>query len=628
MCGICGVFNSRLKRIPKAAVLNMCNAMEHRGPDDLGLWDTETVLFGHRRLSIIDLTTGHQPILNENGTVAVILNGEIYNYQELREGLLAKGHQFSTASDTEVLVHLYEDEGIGMLERLRGMFAFALWDDTKKHLFCVRDRLGKKPLFYSKSDTHFVFASELGALMSEGSIEKKIDQKALYYYLTYGYIPHPMTIYANVFKVPPAHYLMVNDHTMTIERYWHLDHERDTVTGNEREVQEQFYALLLESTKLRMISDVPLGAFLSGGIDSSCVVALMSRLSAAPIKTFSIGFDDPDYNELKYAKIVARQFGTEHHEFIVKPAMTEILPELVQRFGEPFADSSCVPTYYVSKLTREHVTVALNGDGADESLAGYERYFAAVSAERFYALLKLIPFAAWNKVIEALPSHVDQRTFLSRIRRFLQGARMPLQERYKLWMSAFPMANLRQLVNENYQQGMAGESARDVIMSLFRSDIRRDAVRDLLRVDLQTYLPGDLLVKMDIMSMVNSLEARSPFLDHKVVEFLWALRSNMKLRWGTSKYLLKQTFKHILPKEIITRSKKGFGVPVRQWFKEDLKDYVKATILDTGGFSAAYFNTAYVEQLINDHVSGKYNHDRALWTLLTLELWYRHCFKN
>ncbi|MBN1494083.1 MAG: asparagine synthetase B, partial [Candidatus Omnitrophica bacterium] len=358
------------------------------------------------------------------------------------------------------------------------------------------------------------------------------------------------------------------------------------------------------------------------------VVAMMSKLSSSPIKTFSIGFDDPRYNELAYAKRVAEHFGTVHTEFVVKPAMMDVMPELVRRFGEPFADSSCIPTYYVSKLTREHVTVALNGDGADESFAGYDRYLAVVLSEYLTKACAIIPARIWNRVVAALPAHQDQRAFLYRIRRFLSAIKGPFGQRYKRWMSSFSDLDLEQLYLASCHEEIQSAQGSDEVIALLNVSETADVIKLLLGTELQSYLPGDLLVKMDITSMANSLEARSPFLDHTVVEYAWALGSQYKLRGICSKYILKKTFKDILPREILGRKKTGFGVPVRQWFMHELKDYVKEMLLDRDAFGSQYFNCAYIENMVNEHVTGRWNHDRSLWTLVALELWYRHCFKN
>lgn len=632
MCGICGIFDHNARRIDRGHIMNMCAAMEHRGPDDFGYWAHDSIVLGHRRLSIIDLTTGHQPITNEDGSLAVVVNGEIYNYRALRDQMIAKGHRFATQSDSEVLVHLYEEYGFACLQELRGMFAFALWDSKEKMLFCARDRMGQKPFYYCKQNykgnTRFMFASELEALLAEGSVAREIDQQALYYYLTYGYVQHPRTIYNGVCKLPPAHYLTIKHGDMKITRYWSYRDAGVTVPHTEGGAKRELRKRLEDATRIRMVSDVPLGAFLSGGIDSSIVVGLMSRMSSQQVKTFSIGFEHEQYNELPYARMVAKHFKTDHTEFIVKPNMVDILPGLVKKFGEPFADTSCIPTYYVSKLTRQKVTVALNGDGSDELFAGYDRYYAMLLSERIAHLARMCPEKWRQKILGYIPARDDQKTFLFRARRFLEGLPLPADQRYKRWMSQCTARDLSQVINPEFAALCEKEGAEDAVLRFFAECGNQDVLRGLLHMDLNSYLPGDLLPKVDISSMAHSLEARSPFLDHKVVEFVWAMRSRMKMRGRQSKYILKKAYAHLLPKQIFARKKAGFGVPVGQWFRTDLKDYVHDALLAKDGLVREYFNVAHVRQMLAEHSEGQWNHERPLVALLMLALWDRHCFRG
>ena len=628
MCGIVGVADFSGRLIADALVRQMCERLAHRGPDERGIVSLPcdgrggeggaTATFGIQRLSIIDVQGGHQPIANEDRTIWTILNGEIYNFQELRDALERRGHRFATRSDTEVIVHLYEEDGEAFVSRLDGMFALALWDERRQRLILARDRFGKKPLLYAEAGSRLIFASEFQALLSDTSISRDLDLTALDYYLTYMAIPAPLSIYRAVRKLPPAH-LLIRDRAGTrLQRYWSLAYTPKLAISG-AEAVERLLDLLTEAVRKRLVADVPLGAFLSGGVDSSAVVALMARCSDRPVKTFSIGFEEVRYNELPHAQRVANVFGCDHHEFVVRPKAMEVLPMLVQHFGEPFADSSAIPTYYLSRLTREHVTVALNGDGGDEAFAGYGRHVANRLAERWQALPRLVrgPMA-WLAGLRMTPT-ADRQQWQGRLGRFIQAAARPRSARYRAWVGI--MSEDLKIALRRPRNGLATEP--DMVEQLFERAQGLDAVDAALAVDTAFYLPTDLLVKMDIMSMANALETRSPFLDHHLVEFVARLPSAMKLRHLTSKALLKQAFAGILPTENLHRRKRGFAVPIGTWFRTELRDMLGDHLLSSQVARSGLLRQETMTRLVQAHWSGRADYAHQLWTLLVFELWYR-----
>lgn len=627
MCGIAGIVDySGNFRFDNHIFHKMCDSMKNRGPDDEGIYISKhsnpSVGFGHRRLKIIDLSqAGHQPMSNENETVWIVLNGEIYNYGDLKVDLENKGHKFRSQADTEVVIHLYEEYGKECIEFLRGMFAFAIWDELKQTLLLARDRLGKKPLLYSLNDGIFCFASEFLALLESNLINKEINHSAIHYYLTFGYIPAPLTIYDKVFKLPAAHRLILKDQKITLEKYWELDYSQK-INISEAEAAEEILRLLKEAVRIRLHSDVPLGAFLSGGIDSSTVVALMSQLSKRKVKTFSIGFEEEDYNELKYARNIAEIFDTDHNEFIVKPDALKILPLLVEHYGEPYADSSCIPTFYVSQQTRQYVTVALNGDGGDELFAGYERYQAMLAAQIYQRIPNPVRILI-DGFTEILPDSINPRNSLRRIKRFLQGANLPLQERYIKWVSIFNAGLKKDLYTEDFMKLTSQANPISFIRPFLNNSNGLNILDSLLYTDTQTYLPNDLLVKMDITSMANSLEARSPFLDHKLIEFVARLPAEYKMRNFIKKYLLKKIVKNLIPQENVQRRKMGFGVPVGEWFRKELKYFLSETLLCTSSLKRGYFKPELVKSMVNRHIQKKADYTFQLWSLLMLELWHQ-----
>jgi len=627
MCGICGIIDYRQgSKIDPAVINNMCSRMIHRGPDSAGTYVennySPVVGFGHRRLKIIDLSeSAKQPMPNEDKTVWAVFNGEIYNFKELRLNLEERGHKFMSHSDTEVIVHLYEEYGADSINKLRGMFAFALWDQKKQTLLLARDRVGKKPLLYHSGANNFCFASEFDSLLASGLVDKEINQEAINCYLTFGYIPSPLTIYNNVYKLPPANFLILKDGKFKIDRYWSLDYSKK-IKISEQEAAGEVLKLLKEAVGIRLYSDVPLGAFLSGGIDSSTVVGLMSELSGGKVKTFSIGFQEQEYSELKYARSIARHFNTEHNEFIVKPKALDILPLLVERYGEPYADSSCIPAYYVSRETRKYVTVALNGDGGDELFAGYERYQAMVLSGIYQKIpvpVRLISTFFKN----IIPDSVNPKNSLRRLRRFLDGASLPFQQRYLRWIGIFDNAMKKEIYTDDFSGKIARDEPQKFIAPFLDNLGRLDMLDCLLMADTNTYLPDDLLVKVDIASMANSLEGRSPFLDHKLMEFAASLPSQYKMKGLIKKYILKKAVKDLIPKENIHRRKMGFGMPVGRWFRSDLKEFLNETLLSKTSLKRGYFKPESIRFMAKQHILGEADCSMQLWSLLMLELWHR-----
>jgi asparagine synthase (glutamine-hydrolysing) len=600
----------------------MCQAISHRGPDEDGFYFSEGVGLGMRRLSIIDLKSGQQPIHNRDRTAWIVFNGEIYNYQQLREKLEKLGHTFYTNSDTEAIVHAYDQYGSDCPKYLRGMFAFAIWDERTEELFLARDRVGKKPILYAHINGKLIFGSEFSALLLHPEIGRDIDTEAIHHYLSFMCVPAPLTAYRAIRKLEPGHTLRWRKGEITLERYWQPDFSKK-IDISEEEAGERAIQILRDSVKVRLMSEVPLGAFLSGGIDSSAVVALMSQESSEPVKTFSIGFEEQDFSELHHARRVAEHVGADHHEFIVRPEALEVLPLLVEHYGEPYADSSAIPTYYVARETRKHVTVALNGDGGDESFAGYERYAAMRLAEKYHRIPAVLRDTFVQQAIGMIPSSATKRSRLSDVQRFLQAASLPKVQRYLKWVSVFDTAAKENLYSEDFRHQTQSMRAADLLTPWFQRANGAGIVDAALLADINTYLPNDLLVKVDIATMAVSLEARSPFLDHHLIEFAASLPEKFKLRGLTTKYLLKRMLKKLLPAENLDRRKMGFGVPIGHWLRGKLQPFLRETILSEKALNRGLFRPEVVKQLVELHVRGERDHSHQLWTLLMLELWFQ-----
>ncbi|MDT5294102.1 MAG: hypothetical protein QOJ76_982 [Acidobacteriota bacterium] len=624
MCGIVGMVNLDGSAADASLLGRMNERIRHRGPDEDGAYLEGRVGLAMRRLAIIDLAGGQQPIANEDGTLHIVFNGEIYNFRELKTDLEARGHKFRTDCDTEAIVHAYEEFGADAPKRLRGMFAFAIWDERRQELFLARDRVGKKPLLYSKTGGAFVFGSEFTALLEHPAVGREIDRAAIDDYLTFMCVPAPLTAYRDIRKLEPGHTLTLRrDGELKIERYWEPDFSKK-IKISEEEAGERALELLRDAVRVRLMSEVPLGAFLSGGIDSSTVVALMAEVSSTPVKTFSIGFEEQDFSELHHARRVAELVGAEHHEFIVRPDAMEVLPTLVEHYGEPYADSSAIPTYYVARETRRHVTVALNGDGGDECFAGYNRYAAMRLSERYRKIPGVLRERVIRQAVGLLPaSEVKRAGRVRSLKRFLKAASLPPVERYLSWVSVLDAQAKHELYTDEFRHEAGGGDARRWLAPWFTRANGAGVVDAAQLADTMTYLPNDLLVKVDIASMAVSLEARSPFLDHHVIEFAATLPERLKLRGLTTKYILKQTLKKLLPPENIKRAKMGFGVPVGHWFRGGMQGFLRENLLSDRSARRGIFRPEGVRRMVELHTRGERDYTHQLWTLLMLELWFQ-----
>jgi len=638
MCGITGAIwaDPRLA-IDEPTLRQMTERLVHRGPDDRGYylspWQTRVgypprpgVALGHRRLSIIDPAGGHQPLANENDTVWVIFNGEIYNFPALRQRLEGSGHTFRTQSDTETIVHLYEDEGLNFLKHLQGMFALALWDARRSRLVIARDRLGKKPLYYRHERGRLLFGSELKALLAVPVVPREIDVGAIDEYLTYQYVPHPNTLFRGLRKLPPAHYAVFGDGDFRVSDYWDPLYDREVEMPDE-EYRQQLRERLTESVKMRLASDVPLGAFLSGGVDSSLVAALMQQAQPGrPVRTFSIGFAAPEYDESHYARVVADHLGTQHTELRVEPSAVDILPQLVWHFDDPLADSSAIPTWYVAQLAREHVTVALTGDGGDELFAGYDRYRAATLGATVDRLPAMIRGALGSSLWQRLPG-TRRQSLMRRLKRLTEPLTLPPPRRYLQWIAVFNEAQRADLYTEAMLRRLPDSDPAEFLATAWRRAGHRDSITQASLTDLQTYLPCDLLAKVDITSMAHSLECRQPMLDQRVVELAVGMPRRLKYRRGRGKRILQETFGDLLPESVFARRKMGFGVPLEHWFRGPLGVFAREVLLDPATTARGYFRPAAVEAMLDQHQTGKIDHSPRLWALLFLEMWHREWAK-
>jgi asparagine synthase (glutamine-hydrolysing) len=606
MCGIAGVAGSR----PNSEVLaRMGRAIAHRGPNEA----SETVLddagFAFRRLSIIDVAGGQQPIWNEREDVAILLNGEIYNHHQLRPGLEQRGHRFRTRSDVETVLHLWEEKGADCLTDLRGMFALAIWDTRTSSLFLARDRLGKKPLYYSEIAGGLVFGSEIKALLQHPAVQREPNLEALELFLSLHYVPTPVTAFAGVQRLPPGHWLAWRAGRLEVGRYWDLAYGGET-PGSESELREETLRLLRESVAIRLESEVPLGAFLSGGLDSSTVVALAAEASSEPLKTFSIGFGARDFDESDYARLVARHFGTDHHELRLDEAPTETIHDLARQFDQPFGDSSAIPTLQVAKITQPYVTVVLTGDGGDETFAGYDRYRLA-RLGRYFALPR--------PILQGLYSAAGPfGRYLGRAERILRGRPNSLAEAYLVTL--FQPVSLTAGTPAGDDRGF--RRATEPMRRFFRRD-GAGGLDSMLAADVHHYLPDDLLVKMDMATMAHSLEARSPLLDHRLMEFTANVGASVKMRGGESKRLLKLAMEGILPPATVARSKRGFGVPLAHWLRTDLADVMRDSLLSDRAAARRHFNPSDLKRMVDDTLAGTDIYRFLIWDLITLELWQR-----
>jgi asparagine synthase (glutamine-hydrolysing) len=621
MCGICGIFEPQRETVVERAVVKaMADTLRHRGPDDDGFYTAPGVGLGHRRLSIIDLAGGHQPLSNEDGTIWIVFNGEVYNFEELNRRYLSSGHCFKTRSDTETIVHLYEELGEDCFAELRGMFTIALWDGRRKRLLLARDRIGKKPLFYSWDGRRLLFASEIKALWAAGGVSAEMDLSALSDYFSFQYVPAPKTIYRNVHKLRPAHYLIAEGSNIREVPYWDIRFD-ETRQLSESEWCDCFLEEFRTAVKSRLVSDVPLGAFLSGGVDSSSVVALMNEFQS-PVTTCSIGFTEESYDETGDARQFAGTLGANHFEHIVRPQAIDLLPKLAWHYDEPFADSSAVPTYYVSQVARQHVTVALSGDGGDENFAGYRRYKLGMWENQ---LRSFVPPAARRAIFGPLGHLYPKMGWAPRIVRakstFQSLARDPL-EGYFYGISCCPPALKRQLLNGDVWKSLAGYDSVDVLRAHYDRANTSDPLSRIQYVDIKTYLVDDILVKVDRASMANSLEVRCPLLDHKLMELIAQMPSGLKLHNGQGKYIFKKALERVLPAPVLKRRKKGFAVPVAEWFRGELKQYAYDTMF---GRPDELLNGAFLTRCWKQHQRGQRDWSALLWCVLMFRTWREAC---
>lgn len=626
---MCGIFGIVSPNISKSALEKATSTLRHRGPDDAGYFLGEDIGLGHRRLSIIDLEGGHQPIFNEDGSKCIVFNGEIYNFQELREVLIARGHRFSTRSDTETILHAYEQWGECCVDRLRGMFAFAIWDSRERALFLARDRFGVKPLFHAEHNGAFFFASEMKAILTDDGFPRDVDEIALSCYFALSYIPEDLTIFRNIRKLLPGHTLTLKDGKTRVRKYWDLHFAPDR-SKDEKYFVHGLLELLQEAVQIRLVSEVPLGAFLSGGIDSSTVVALMSQGSNMPANTFCMGFggDVGGYlDERGYAKLVAARYGTRHKEYEVFPRAEGLIEKIVTAFDEPFADDSAIPSFYVCKTARENVTVALSGLGGDEVFAGYERYLG-FGLSRQYRRLPLGPGKRMlRSFVEGLPERADGHYTVNHMKRFVRSASLPPDLCYFGFVTKMNANVQESLFADPARHNRHLEVCRDIIRYHFNSSNvsgEADSLDRAFYCDIKTYLPEDILAVTDRMSMLHALEVRVPFLDHKLVEFCATIPAAVKMKWLRKKHLLKKAAKGLLPSEVITHRKQGFVGPMVQWLKNDLKQVVLDMLSHENLEKHGLFNAKTVRTVLDEHFSRREIHDTLIWSMVIFQAWFDH----
>jgi asparagine synthase (glutamine-hydrolysing) len=619
MCGIAGFVEAAAARPIDSdgrgrLVRSMCDAIRHRGPDDHGVWVGDGAAIGMRRLSIIDLATGHQPIHNEDSTVWIVFNGEIYNYRELRAELEEGGHRFYTATDTETIVHAYEEWGPGAIGRLRGMFGLAIWDARERTLLLARDRVGIKPLHYAEAGGRLYFGSEIKALLAAPDVPRDLDLDALDHYLSFLYTPRDRSIFRAVRKLPPGHLLIWRDGRTRVERYWQLPAE-EPFRGSEADAVEGLEAALTGAVRSHLVSDVPIGAFLSGGIDSSLVVGLMARTAGDRVKTFSIGFDEPAFDELAPARRIADHFGTHHHELVVRPDAMHILDALIRHFDEPFADSSAIPTWYVSEMARRHVTVVLSGDGGDELFGGYDRYLPHPRVAAFDRCAPKALRGAAAAIGARLPHGTRGKNFLRHVGRDEQG-------RYLDAIGLFSADEKDALFAGHVRARRQGPGPEARLAAHFERFAALPWASRMMRFDAETYLPEDVLTKVDRMSMAHSIESRVPLLDNEVVAFASALPAALKIKDGRRKHILKEVAARLLPRDIVDRPKHGFGVPLGLWFRGNLRELFADTLLSPRALQRGYFQAPFIRRIVDEHVAGKRDHTLRLWQLVVFERWH------
>ena len=624
MCGIFGIASTNLGSVP---LKELTDTLSHRGPDDSGYYLDSNVGLGHRRLSIIDLEGGHQPVFNEDRTKCIVFNGEIYNFLDLREKLIVSGHRFATKSDTETILHAYEEWGDQCVEHLRGMFAFAIWDKEQKRLFVARDRLGVKPLFYAEHKGKFYFSSEMKAILADSAFPRDMDEMALVSYFTLSYIPAPLTIFSKIRKLLPGHTLTWQDGRIRINKYWDLQFIPDR-GKSEDDFIRGFMDIFQESVKSHLISDVPLGAFLSGGVDSSAVVAMMSQSVLSPVNTFSIGFGGNSggyLDERIYARMVAERYNTNHHEYEVIPTPDGLIEKIVRSFDEPFADDSTIPSYFVCKIARENVTVALSGLGGDELFAGYERYLGFRLRSYYSMIPRFVRNNLISRIVRSLPERTDGHYTVNHIKRFVRAGSLPPDQCYLGYLSMLGSDLKTSFFSDPDRFNRHHDACSDLILSYFNSPNVHDgsdSINKALYCDIKTYLPEDILAVTDRMSMYHSLEVRVPFIDHKLMEFCATIPSEIRMKGLKKKYLLKKAVSRLLPEEVINHRKQGFVGPTTRWLQTDLKTYVLDTLSEKNLKKHGFFNSSIINRLLGEHFSGKEIHDKLILALVVFQKWF------
>ncbi len=622
MCGVCGIVDlSDSPPIMADELRNMCEKIKHRGPDGVRTLIRNSVAFGHTRLAVIDTETGWQPIANEDDSIFVMLNGEIYNFEELRKYLIGLGHQFSTSSDTEVIVHLYEEKGTEFVKSLNGMFALAIWDEPNRRLILARDRIGEKPLFYSMQGSKLLFASETKALTSSGFVSPEIDPIALTTFLTYGYVAEPFSIFQGISKLPPAHILTYDDSGIKTKRYWELNKISDISISPEEAISET-RRLTDNAVSSRLVSDVPLGFFLSGGLDSSIVVASAAQTSASKLKTFSIGFEEESYSELTYAKTISERFDTDHEEFIVTADLANDMESIVRFADEPFADSSMIPTYYLSRQTRRHVTVALTGDGGDEVFAGYDRYIGFKLANNYYRVPRFIRKGLISPLASLIKEYPGKRSQLRKIKRLIYPDTDSAASWYMGWMQQIRTESHDNAFTTEFASAIAAKGGwENHLSTAFRRFGNCNTIKSAQWVDSNTYLPGDLMVKSDRMSMAHGLEVRSPFLDHNLLDYASKIPNEYSTTFKSGKMILKQAYADLIPDQITRRPKAGFTVPIGKWINGPLHGSTRELLLAPSSEVHKIIRPQFISQMLEQHQSRKYDHAVRLWNLICLETW-------
>ena len=621
MCGICGIIVN--EPVPayrdEEIIAKMCQTLYHRGPNDRGFYLGDRALFGMRRLSIIDLASGQQPVVNENNTIWAVFNGEIYNFREIRADLKQRGHVFKTKGDSEVIVHAYEEYGDDCVEHFNGMFAFAVWDEPRQRLLIMRDRLGIKPLFYWANREALIFGSEIKAILAHPMVDRALDHQAIDQFLSLEYIPGPRTIFKDIHKLAPGHKLVHQDGNIKIEQYWQIPFK--PVVGDEDECAEILYELLKDAVQKQLVSDVPLGAFLSGGIDSSTIVALMSQVSPEMVHTFSIGFEDSTYNELPYARAVAKHFGTNHYEEVIQPDFLEMAERLVGHMDEPFGDFSMFPTYLVSELASRYVKVVLSGDGGDELFGGYDTYLAQQLDGYYHKLPSILRYNLFPAVMDRIPPQRAKKGLINKAKRLVEGSVLPPELQHTRWMIFTSDADKTILYRPEFASSLVDGGPADLLQKYFYQAAARDPLAQQQYVDIKTYLVDDILTKVDRMSMAASIEARVPLLDHRIVEMAVNLPARMKLQRGQTKVILRKAMKPYLPEAVLKKPKQGFSIPIKHWLSGPLKPLMIDLLSEDTLRRRAYFQPDTVSNWIKEHLEERANHSHRLWALMVLELW-------